>query len=223
MMLPSNSAGECRRRGSFFLCAEQRLRQVPAIFPVIREFPAENGSYATACTSTELCANSWWPISTGYVRREGSGTSAHYRTEPRTARPRNRPWFPAGTKDLDGGAIAMRPVQAGSGQQLDVPAVQPRMHAVAVILDLVQPVVAAGRFLNQAREPRLDPFRRCRCLRSALWSRHQQRTTYGTFAKFFAEVARTLCRYLTLRLREGRPCPPTRFPAPPDPILRPTG
>ena len=142
---------------------------------------------------------------------------------PRTARPRNRPWFPAGTKDLDGGAIAMRPVQAGSGQQLDVPAVQPRMHAVAVILDLVQPVVAAGRFLNQAREPRLDPFRRCRCLRSALWSRHQQRTTYGTFAKFFAEVARTLCRYLTLRLREGRPCPPTRFPAPPDPILRPTG
>jgi hypothetical protein len=34
----------------------------------------------------------------------------------------------------------MRPIQAGSGEQLDLVAIDPRVHAVAVVLDLVQPI-----------------------------------------------------------------------------------
>jgi len=34
----------------------------------------------------------------------------------------------------------MRPIQAGSGEQLDLIAIDPRVYAVAIVLDLVQPV-----------------------------------------------------------------------------------
>jgi len=54
----------------------------------------------------------------------------------------------------------MRPIQAGSGEQLDIVAIDPRVHAVVVVFDLVQPIGALGRFLGEARELRLDPFRR---------------------------------------------------------------
>ena len=63
-------------------------------------------------------------------------------------------------KRLDRAPVAMRPVEAGAGQQLDVAAVDARMHAVAVVLDLVQPAVARRRLVYQARELRLDPFGR---------------------------------------------------------------
>jgi hypothetical protein len=39
-------------------------------------------------------------------------------------------------------------------------AVQARVHAVAVVLDFVQPVVADRRLIDKARQLRLDPFRR---------------------------------------------------------------
>jgi hypothetical protein len=39
-------------------------------------------------------------------------------------------------------------------------AVDPGVHAVAVVLDFVQPLVARQRFLNEARELRLDPLGR---------------------------------------------------------------
>ena len=45
---------------------------------------------------------------------------------------------------LYGGAIAMRPVEAGPRQQRRLAVVHPRMHALAVILDLVQPLPARG-------------------------------------------------------------------------------
>jgi hypothetical protein len=38
---------------------------------------------------------------------------------------------------FDGALISMRPVQAGPGEQLYLVAVDPRVHAVAVVLDLV--------------------------------------------------------------------------------------
>jgi len=52
----------------------------------------------------------------------------------------------------------MRPIQAGSGEQLDIAAIDTRVHAVAVILNLVQPVLALRRFLDEARQLGLDPF-----------------------------------------------------------------
>ena len=65
----------------------------------------------------------------------------------------------------------MRPIQARPGQQLDVAAVDARVHAVAVVLDLVQPAVARRRLVYQARELRLDPFWRPRCRSHAVeWS-----------------------------------------------------
>ena len=66
---------------------------------------------------------------------------------------------------LDRSPIATRPVQAGAGQQPDLAAVDAGVHAVAVVLDLVQPFLARRRFVDEARELRLDPFRRtqCRC------------------------------------------------------------
>ena len=68
-----------------------------------------------------------------------------------------------GAKRLDRAPVAMRPVEACAGQQLDVAAVDARVHAVAVVLDLVQPAVARRRLVYQARELRLDPFGRPRC------------------------------------------------------------
>jgi hypothetical protein len=35
--------------------------------------------------------------------------------------------------------------------KLDIAAIDPRVHAVAVVLDLVQPVLARRRFINEAR------------------------------------------------------------------------
>ena len=43
------------------------------------------------------------------------------------------------------------------------------MHAVAVVLDFVLPLVARRRFLNEARELRLDPFG---------WSRSRSHKSY---------------------------------------------
>src|SRR5215471_2823834 len=48
----------------------------------------------------------------------------------------------------------------GAGQQLDLPAIQLGVHAIAVVLDLVQPIVAGQGLVNGARRLRLDPFRR---------------------------------------------------------------
>jgi hypothetical protein len=44
---------------------------------------------------------------------------------------------PQCAKRLDRAAIAVRPVEACPSQKLDVAAVDPRMHAVAVVLDFV--------------------------------------------------------------------------------------
>jgi hypothetical protein len=59
--------------------------------------------------------------------------------------------------------VAMGPVQACPGQQLRPTTVDPRVHAAAVVLDLVHPVVARRRLVHQARELWLDPLRRPRC------------------------------------------------------------
>jgi len=40
----------------------------------------------------------------------------------------------------------MRPIQAGSGEQLDIAAIDPRVHAVAVVLNLAQPTRTRRRF-----------------------------------------------------------------------------
>ena len=55
--------------------------------------------------------------------------------------------------------IFLRPVEPGTGQQFDRATVEPRMHAIAVIFDFVQPLIAVGRGLDQLRELRRDPFR----------------------------------------------------------------
>jgi hypothetical protein len=59
---------------------------------------------------------------------------------------------------LSSSAVAVRPVEACPGQQFDVAAVDAGVHAVAVVLDLVQPAVARRRLIYKARELRLDPF-----------------------------------------------------------------
>src|SRR5262249_34260167 len=64
-----------------------------------------------------------------------------------------------GTKRFDRAGIATRPVEAGAGQQLDLPAIQPGVHAIAVVLDLVQPIIARWRFVRDTGELRLDPLR----------------------------------------------------------------
>ena len=65
-----------------------------------------------------------------------------------------------GAKRLDGAPVAMRPIEACARQQRGLAAIDPGMHAVAVVLDLVQPAGACRRLVHQARELRLDPFRR---------------------------------------------------------------
>jgi hypothetical protein len=49
---------------------------------------------------------------------------------------------------LDADAVLLRPIEAGAGQQLGLSAGEPGVHAVAVLLDLVQPVRARRRFVN---------------------------------------------------------------------------
>jgi hypothetical protein len=50
------------------------------------------------------------------------------------------------------------PVQPGAGQQFHRTAVEPRMHAVAVIFDFVQPLIAIRRGIDQLRELGRDPL-----------------------------------------------------------------
>src|SRR5712692_2500271 len=64
--------------------------------------------------------------------------------------------------------IFMRPVEPGAGQQLDGAPVQPRMHAVAVELDLVQPFGAFRRRVDELRQLRPDPLRETGLLGSRL-------------------------------------------------------
>ncbi len=52
---------------------------------------------------------------------------------------------------LNGPAISVRPVEPRSGEQLDLVAIDPRVHAVAVVLDLVRPVRALGRLIGETR------------------------------------------------------------------------
>ena len=53
---------------------------------------------------------------------------------------------------LKGGLVALRPIQVGARQQLGAANIDPRMCAVAVVLGVVQPVVAGRRFVNSSRE-----------------------------------------------------------------------
>jgi hypothetical protein len=55
--------------------------------------------------------------------------------------------------------IFARPVEAGAGQQFDRTLVDRRVHAVAVIFDFVEPLIAVRRRVDQLRELRQDPFR----------------------------------------------------------------
>ena len=94
---------------------------------------------------------------------------------------------------FDGALISMRPIPAGSGEQLDIVVIDPRVHAVAVVFDFMDPVLARRRFFDEARQLRLDPCCRMgrlgdRCCgldlaplyagsainRSALWHRGYQ-------------------------------------------------
>src|ERR1044072_2221073 len=52
----------------------------------------------------------------------------------------------------------MGPVEAGAGEELDVAAIDARVHAVAIVLDFMKPAGSGGRFVNEARQLRLDPF-----------------------------------------------------------------
>jgi hypothetical protein len=51
---------------------------------------------------------------------------------------------------VDRVAVAVRPIQAGSREELDAAIIQARMHAVAVVFDLVQPIAARWHFLDKA-------------------------------------------------------------------------
>jgi hypothetical protein len=53
----------------------------------------------------------------------------------------------------------MRPVEAGAGQQFHRTAIDPRMHAVAVIFDFVEPLIAVRRRIDQLGQLRRDPLR----------------------------------------------------------------
>ena len=53
----------------------------------------------------------------------------------------------------------MRPVEACTGQQFHRAAVEPRMHAVAVELDFVKPLVAFRRRVDELGQLRRDPLR----------------------------------------------------------------
>ena len=62
--------------------------------------------------------------------------------------------------------IFMRPVEPGAGQQSHRAMIEPRMHAVAVEFDFVQPLIAFGRRVDELGELRRDPLpaerpRRC--------------------------------------------------------------
>ena len=49
------------------------------------------------------------------------------------------------------------PVEPGAGQQVDIATIEPGVHAIAVVLELVRPLIAVRSFRDQPRELRLDP------------------------------------------------------------------
>ena len=55
--------------------------------------------------------------------------------------------------------VFMRPVEPGAGQQPHRATIEPRMHAVAVELDLVQPLWSVRRLVDERGQLRPDPFR----------------------------------------------------------------
>jgi hypothetical protein len=55
--------------------------------------------------------------------------------------------------------IFMRPVEAGARQQFHRAAVEPRMHAVAVVFDFVEPLIAVRRRIDQLGELWRNPRR----------------------------------------------------------------
>ena len=57
--------------------------------------------------------------------------------------------------------IFMRPVECCTRQQFHRAAVEARVHAIAVVFDFVEPLVAFGRRVDQVRQLRPNPFRQC--------------------------------------------------------------
>ena len=57
------------------------------------------------------------------------------------------------------GRVLMGPIEAGARQQLEGAAVEPRMQAVAVIFDFVQPAITVRRRVDQLRQLRPHPLR----------------------------------------------------------------
>jgi hypothetical protein len=55
--------------------------------------------------------------------------------------------------------IFMRPVEPGAGQKARGAAIEPRMHAVAVELEFVEPLIAFGGRVDELSELRRDQFR----------------------------------------------------------------
>ena len=55
--------------------------------------------------------------------------------------------------------IFIRPIEPGGGKQLHSKAVETRMHAVAVELDFVEPLIALRRRVDERGELRPDPSR----------------------------------------------------------------
>ena len=55
--------------------------------------------------------------------------------------------------------IFMGPVEPGAGEELYRAAVEPRVHAVAVEFDLVQPLIALRRRVDELGQLRRDPGR----------------------------------------------------------------
>ena len=49
------------------------------------------------------------------------------------------------------------PVEPGAGQQVDIATIEPGVHAIAVVLELVRPRIAVRSFRDQPRELRIDP------------------------------------------------------------------
>jgi hypothetical protein len=57
----------------------------------------------------------------------------------------------------DGCLIAVAPVEPGAGQQSDFAAIDAGVHAIAIVLDLVDPAGTVWRFVHEPRQLRLDP------------------------------------------------------------------
>jgi hypothetical protein len=55
--------------------------------------------------------------------------------------------------------VLVRPIEPSAGQQFRRAAVDPGVHAVAVVFDFVQPLVAVRRYFDQLGELRRNPRR----------------------------------------------------------------